>query len=127
MVQSGAVECAMALGFEKMNPGSLKSMWDDRTNPLDLTMTTMADSVGTTTGPGAAQIFGNGGNEYCQKYGATWEDIGAIAAKNHEHSTRNPYSQFRNAMPVDQVMSDKKVTNFVSPTQNRMPWLSPCS
>ena len=81
MVQSGAVECAMALGFEKMNPGSLKNAFDDRTNPLDLTMATMANTVGTTAGPPAAQIFGNGGNEYCQKYGATWEDIGAIASK----------------------------------------------
>jgi len=114
MVQSGAVECAMALGFEKMNPGSLKNAFDDRTNPLDLTMATMANTVGTTAGPPAAQIFGNGGNEYCQKYGATWEDIGAIASKNHEHSTRNPYSQFTNAMPLDQVMKDKKVTNYLT-------------
>jgi len=110
-VASGAVECAMALGFEKMQAGSLKNHFDDRTNPLDKTMQTISDTVGITAGPFAAQIFGNGGDEYCKKYGATWEDIGAIAVKNHEHSTRNPYSQFTNAVSLEEVMKDKKVAS----------------
>ena len=29
-VQSGAVDCALAVGFEFMNPGALKSVWTDR-------------------------------------------------------------------------------------------------
>lgn len=92
-----------------MAPGSLGSNFHDRTSPLDKTMQVMADTVGVGSGPSAAQIFGNGGEEYCQKYGATWEDIAAIASKNHEHSTRNPYSQFRNAMSVEEVLNDKSV------------------
>lgn len=113
-VSTGAAECAMALGFEKMQAGSLKNHFDDRTNPLDKTMQTIHDTVGISSGPFAAQIFGNGGDEYCKKYGATWEDIGRIAVKNHEHSTRNPYSQFQNAVTLEEVMKDKKVASGVS-------------
>lgn len=80
-VAAGSVECAMALGFEKMAPGSLSNNFNDRTNPLDKTLETMSTTVGMSNGPFAAQIFGNGGNEYCQKYGAKWEDIAAIASK----------------------------------------------
>lgn len=61
----------------------------------------------------AAQIFGNGAEEYCQKYGSTWEHVAAIAAKNHQHSTKNPYSQFRNGMTTAEVLADKKVTENV--------------
>lgn len=36
-VASGQVDCAMALGFEKMARGSLSSTFSDRTNPLGKT------------------------------------------------------------------------------------------
>lgn len=29
-VQSGAVDCALAVGFEEMKPGALRSVWTDR-------------------------------------------------------------------------------------------------
>jgi acetyl-CoA acetyltransferase len=34
-IQSGQAHCVMALGFEKMFTGSLKSFFDDRSNPLE--------------------------------------------------------------------------------------------
>lgn len=113
-VAAGLAECTLALGFEKMEPGSLAAKYTDRANPLEKTIELMADVVGISTGPFAAQIFGNGGNEYCEKYGSTWEHIGAIAAKNHQHSVNNPYSQFRNSMSTEEVMKDKKVTEFLT-------------
>lgn len=35
--------------------------------------------------PGAAQIFGNAGIEYIEKYGATPTHLAKIAEKNHRH------------------------------------------
>lgn len=35
--------------------------------------------------PGAAQIFGNAGIGYMEKYGATEEHMAKIAEKNHRH------------------------------------------
>src|SRR6188508_2622368 len=34
-VASGIAGCALAIGFEKMQRGSLKNAFDDRTNPMD--------------------------------------------------------------------------------------------
>jgi acetyl-CoA acetyltransferase len=35
LVEGGLYECALALGFEKMERGSLSMKYPDRTNPLD--------------------------------------------------------------------------------------------
>ncbi|SCV70780.1 BQ2448_3542 [Microbotryum intermedium] len=111
MVEAGVAECIMALGFEKMAPGSLTNTFSDRSPPLEKTIELMNDVVGVGAGPFAAQIFGNGAEEYCQKYGSTWKDVASIAAKNHKHSAANPYSQFRNVMTTEEVYNDKKVTD----------------
>ena len=42
-----------------MEAGSLAAKYTDRANPLDKTITLMADIVGVSSGPFAAQIFGN--------------------------------------------------------------------
>lgn len=44
------------------------------------------------------------------KYGLTQRQLAAIAAKNHDHSTMNPYAQYRTAMTIDEVLADKLVS-----------------
>ena len=61
-----------------MAPGSLANVFEDRAPPLDKTLQLTSDIVGIGKGPFAAQIFGNGAQEYCVKYGATWDHVGAI-------------------------------------------------
>ncbi len=34
LVESGALDCVMALGFEQMQPGALQSHWNDRPSPF---------------------------------------------------------------------------------------------
>ncbi|KAJ5191119.1 Non-specific lipid-transfer protein [Penicillium cinerascens] len=104
MVSHGAADCVLVVGFEKMNPGSLQSMYNDRTNPTGLFGMMMAETRGITNAPGAAQMFGNAGREYMEKYGAKSEDFAEIARINHEHSKRNPYSQFQQEYTLEQVM-----------------------
>ena len=94
-VGSGAVECVLALGFEKMAKGSLGATFMDRTIPMDKHIGMMVELRGYESGPPAAQIFGNAGREHMERYGTTPEHFAKIAYKNHLHSTRNPYSQFQ--------------------------------
>ena len=68
MVSGGMADCVMVVGFEKMSPGSLKSTWTDRENPTGMFGKMMVETRGVTTGPGAAQMFGNAGREYMEKY-----------------------------------------------------------
>ncbi|RPA77859.1 putative nonspecific lipid-transfer protein, mitochondrial precursor [Ascobolus immersus RN42] len=109
-LQSGTSHCALIIGFEKMSSGSLKSNFSDREAPL----TKMAKMMYTTRGidpkaPSAAQFFGNAGREYIEKYGASKADFAEIARVNHEHSQRNPYSQFRDVYTLDQIMASPSV------------------
>lgn len=56
-VESGMVECAIALGFEQMQPGALKGAWDDRPSPMAQFVDVMAAHQGLQAGaPRAAQF-----------------------------------------------------------------------
>ncbi|KAJ3595223.1 hypothetical protein NHX12_004527 [Muraenolepis orangiensis] len=90
LVQGGLVDCALALGFEKMERGSLTSKYMDRTNPMDRHMEVMINRYGMVPAPAAAQMFGNAGREHMEKYGTKPEHFAKIAWKNHKHSTNNP-------------------------------------
>lgn len=68
MIAHGAADCVMVVGFEKMFPGSLQSFWNDRQNPTMTTNLMMLETRGVTKSPGAAQLFGNAGKEYMEKY-----------------------------------------------------------
>lgn len=68
LVSHGAADCVLVVGFEKMNPGSLASAFQDRANPIELFMHVTADTRGIEAAPGAAQLFGNAGREYIEKY-----------------------------------------------------------
>eukprot|EP01108_Squamamoeba_japonica_P000421 TRINITY_DN1127_c0_g2_i1.p1 TRINITY_DN1127_c0_g2~~TRINITY_DN1127_c0_g2_i1.p1 ORF type:complete len:437 (+),score=88.33 TRINITY_DN1127_c0_g2_i1:40-1311(+) len=108
-VGGGVSECCMALGFEKMQRGSLKSTYEDRTNPMDRHVEAMMETRGFAPAPPAPQLFGNAGIEHMEKFGTKPETMGKIAEKNHRHSAENPYSQFRDIYSLDQIMSSKKV------------------
>ena len=127
-VLAGQAECALAVGFEKMAPGSLSSAFTDRAAPMEGTMSQLFEIEGDKEyetedfGPFAARIFGAAGLEYCEKYGATWDHIAEIAAKNHRHSAKNPYAQFRATPDKEQVLKARKITREVT-----LPMCSPTS
>lgn len=103
-------ECVLAVGFEKMERGSLGSKFTDRTNPLDRHVQSMMELRGfEPTAPVAAQLFGNAGLEHSQLYGTKPETFAKIAQKNHAHSKNNPYSQFRDVYSEQQVLGSPKV------------------
>ena len=100
-IAGGGADCVMALGFEKMFTGSLKSFFDDRTNPLENFVKKNFELRKPEKGPIAPNLFGNAGREHMEKYGTTLEHFGKIAEKNHRHSANNPYSQFRDVYTLE--------------------------
>lgn len=77
---------------------------------LDHVNIVMASEVGfDPKSPPAAQIFGNAGIAYMERYGATPRHLAKIAEKNHRHSAFNPYSQFRDIYTLEQVEQSPKV------------------
>jgi acetyl-CoA acetyltransferase len=105
MVKAGVADCVLALGFEKMQRGSLGSNFDDRTNPMDKHVMDMIGRRGFAPAPPAAQVFGNAGKEYMERYGVDAEAFAKIGEKNHRHSVNNPYSQFQDQYSLDDIKS----------------------
>nr|BAN20618.1 non-specific lipid-transfer protein-like [Riptortus pedestris] len=109
IVETGTADCVLALGFEKMERGSLTSKFLDRTNPMDKHVTAMAEIVDIDASPITAQLFGNAGKEHMTKYGSKPEHLAKIAYKNHKHSKNNPYSQFQEEYSLEEIINSPKV------------------
>ncbi|XP_071952174.1 sterol carrier protein 2-like [Antedon mediterranea] len=108
-IEGGISECVLALGFEKMERGSLGVKYTDRTNPLDNHLVTMLNVEELSGGPMAAQMFGNAGREHMKKYGTNPDHFAKIAYKNHKHSTNNPYAQFTKEYSMQEIQSSPVV------------------
>ncbi len=104
-VEGGLAECTMALGFEKMEKGSLGVKYTDRTMPMDKHFKLMVAERGFAKAPGAPQMFGNAGLEHMERYGTTAEQFAKIGWKNHKHSVNNPYSQFQDEYTLEQILA----------------------
>jgi acetyl-CoA acyltransferase len=54
-------------------------------------------------------VFAEAGMEHARKYGTTFEQFAKVSVKNHQHSTRNPKSMYRNETPLDVVMGAEMI------------------
>ncbi len=108
-IEGGIADCVLALGFEKMEKGSLGIKYTDRTNPMDKHAKAMIEKRGFAKAPPAAQFFGNAGREHMEKYGTTAEHFAKIGWKNHKHSVNNPYSQFQDEYSLEDILNAKMV------------------
>lgn len=104
-IAGGQVDCVMAIGFEKMQRGSLTSQFNDRSNPMEKHVEVMSNLYDISAAPMTAQFFGNAGKDYLKKYNLPEDDdcFARIAWKNHKHSVNNPYSQFRDEYSLDDI------------------------
>ncbi|MBI1211761.1 MAG: lipid-transfer protein [Alphaproteobacteria bacterium] len=109
-VESGAVDCALALGFEQMNPGALGSSFRDRKPPMAMHTAGMLRAQGyDKNAPGAAQYFGGAGREYSEKYGTKAETFAKISEKARKHAANNPFAIFRDPLTVEEIMASKHI------------------
>jgi len=103
-IEGGLIDCGMAIGFEKMEKGSLGAKYTDRTNPMDKHVMLMVQKRGFAQAPPMPQMFGNAGIEHMEKYGTSAEQFAKIGYKNHKHSVNNPYSQFQDEYTLQQIL-----------------------
>lgn len=109
-VASGAVECALALGFEQMANGALAMGFTDRTSPMarfDETVGTLQDR--DPAAPFAAQYFGGAGREHMERFGTSQATFAKIAVKARAHAAHNPYAVFRDAVTEEQVLASPHI------------------
>lgn len=113
LVMSGAEECVLAIGFEKME-GGLSEKYTDRISPVSRHMDHMA-SIGAEPGLISPQmnhmtsdvikLFAYAAREYIDKHpqDKVKEALVKIAYKNRKQGTNNPRASFQSIMSMDTI------------------------
>jgi acetyl-CoA acetyltransferase len=102
-IRGGLEDCVLALGFEKMQPGSLTTSYTDREQPMMKHLLALAELYEFAMPP-APYMFGAAGREHMDRYGTTAEHFAKIGYKNHKHSVNNPYAQFQDEYSLADIL-----------------------
>jgi acetyl-CoA acyltransferase len=100
-VASGMYDVAMAVGVEQMGKQGLLGGGGGG-DPAYGT----EGKLGSGLMPA---VFGQAGIEHMRKYGTKMEHFAKISVKSHKHATRNPFSQYRNEVSLEDVMNARMV------------------
>ncbi|MCU6598955.1 lipid-transfer protein [Peribacillus frigoritolerans] len=105
-VASGAVDCALAFGFEEMQRGALKSQWDDRLAPMQH-FNDRLDEIAPENSEikGAMRLFGAAGTAYINKYGANPDIFAKVSVKTRNHAMNNPFAILNKPITVEEVLN----------------------
>lgn len=108
-IESGAVDCVLAVGFEQMRPGALGATYEDRPSPFDVFDAATDALVGNSQIPLALRYFGGAGLAHMNRYGTTLNDFAQIRAKASRHATRNPLALLRQELTAEQVLASPEI------------------
>jgi acetyl-CoA acetyltransferase len=103
-VASGAIDCALAFGFEQMQPGALGSSFPDRASPFEK-FDEITDALVDIELPMALRYFGGAGEAHMKEFGTKMETFAKIRAKASRHAANNPLALFRTVISEDEVMA----------------------
>lgn len=108
-VQSGMVDCAMALGFEQMAKGALGNVFEDRPSPLEEFLHAADEAYEEASKvPMALRLFGGAGLEYQEKYGISDEAYAKVTVKARRHAKENERAIFTDQVTVDDVLGSPR-------------------
>jgi acetyl-CoA acetyltransferase len=107
-IRGGIAKCTLALGFEKMHPGSLEATYMDRAHPLERHIKLLAEIYEMNI-PLAPWMFGAAGREHMREHGSEPEHFAKIGYKNHKHSVNNPYAQFQVEYTLEEVLASRMI------------------
>jgi acetyl-CoA acetyltransferase len=125
LVRSGAYDCVLAIGAEKMattdparSMAAFEGSWD--VGRRDQTIAELA-AMGRGVAPPADcadaephSVFMDVYAAFCRHhmatFGTTQRQMAAVSAKNHQHSTHNSLSQYRRAFSVEEVLAARIIS-----------------
>jgi acetyl-CoA acetyltransferase len=124
-LKAGSTDVSLALGCEKMNVADrskgiaiMEGGWDvARAEQNYQMLMKMGEGVEVPPGSESERPFSKFMSIYAamcrfhmKTFGTTQRQIAAVSAKNHEHSTRNPYSQFRKSFSIEEILAAPPIT-----------------
>ncbi|MCD6671350.1 MAG: lipid-transfer protein [Burkholderiaceae bacterium] len=108
-VASGAVECALAVGFEQMKPGALGAVFTDRPSPFDRFDAVTDELVGHPEIPLAIRYFAGAGMAHMTDFGTSLSTFAKVRAKASRHASRNPLALFREEITEEEVLASPAI------------------
>jgi sterol carrier protein 2 len=108
-IESGAVDCVLALGFEQMKPGALGAVFTDRPSAFEDFDAATDQLVDARNIPLALRYFGGAGLSHMKKYGTPLSSFAKIRAKASRHAKNNPLALFRKEVTADDVLNDQVI------------------
>lgn len=105
LIESGAADCVLALGFEQMQPGALRSHWTDRPSPFDRFDALCEEINPYPEVPLALRYFGGAGKEYMEVHGTGPELFAQVRAKASRHAEKNPFALLRKVVTAEEVLA----------------------
>jgi acetyl-CoA acetyltransferase len=109
LVESGAADCVMALGFEEMRPGALSDAVPGLRSPLERFNQHLDAITGHSDEPPALRFFGAAGAELQARYGIKDETFAKVTVKARRHAVHNERAIFRTPVTVEEVLSSPKL------------------
>ncbi|MCR1783212.1 thiolase family protein [Nocardioides carbamazepini] len=124
-LRAGSTDVVLALGAEKMNiPDRAAALalfeagWDvSRAEENFATLVRMGDGVvppdGSESGHPYSRfmsVYAAMSRHHMKTWGTTQRQIAAVSAKNHQHSVRNPFSQFRMPYTIEEILAAPPIT-----------------
>jgi acetyl-CoA acetyltransferase len=101
-VASGMYDVTMAVGVEQMGKQGLLGGGGGGSDPAYSTEGRLGSGL-------MPAVFGQAGVEHMRKYGTKLEHFAKISVKSHKHATKNPFSQYRNEVSLEDVMNARMV------------------
>jgi acetyl-CoA acyltransferase len=124
LVGSGAYDCVLAIGAEKMvmsdpakSMAAFEGSWDlSRRDETIAGLLAMGRGVAPPPEAeleSAHSVFMDVYAAFCRhhmgRFGTTQRQMAAVSAKNHQHSVANPRAQYRRAFTVEEVMAARPI------------------
>ncbi len=116
-VKGGLTDVALAVGFEKMEKGSLGMKYTDRTPALDRHLQHLVARREPGESPLAPMMFAAAGLDHMERYGSKPEHYAWIGWKNHKHSTNNPYAQFQDEYTLEEILAAPMISEPLTKLQ----------
>ena len=113
-VQSGQVDCALALGFEQMVAGAVATVYNDRPTPFDHFVETAEQIEGHSDSPLAPRLFGGAGLEHHKRYGTSKETFAKVAVKARRHAAHNELALFRDPLSLEEVLGSPHICGLLT-------------
>ncbi len=124
LVGSGAYECVLAIGAEKMatadpakSMAAFEGSWDvARREKTVADLLAMGRGVKPPSEAEASEphsVFMDVYAAFCRhhmaKFGTTQRQMAAVSAKNHQHSVENPRAQYRRPFSIEEVLAARLI------------------